>query len=109
MIKEYFGNAQANQTSTGSRMLLPLFLTLIFAMSFWPSKAQAQIIGNLEAEIPFQFNVGNTTLPAGRYVIHHLEGSDPSIMDHRLKRLLKTVDPHTAQLFWNPQVVDHRL
>lgn len=81
MIKEYFGNAQANQTSTGSRMLLPLFLTLIFAMSFWPSKAQAQIIGNLEAEIPFQFNVGNTTLPAGRYVIHHLEGSDLSIME----------------------------
>jgi hypothetical protein len=60
--------------------LLPLFLTLLFAMSFWPAKAQAQIIGNLEADIPFQFHVGNTTLPAGRYTIHELEGSNLAVM-----------------------------
>lgn len=55
--------------------LLPLFLTLLFTMSLWPAKAQAQIVGNLEADIPFQFHVGNTTLPAGRYTIHELEGN----------------------------------
>jgi hypothetical protein len=64
----------------GKQGLLPLFLTLLFAMSFWPAKAQAQIIGNLEADIPFQFHVGNTTFAAGRYVIHELEGSDLTVM-----------------------------
>jgi hypothetical protein len=74
-------NTGASQTRTGMPMLLPLFLTLIFAMSFWPTRAQAQIIGNLETEIPFQFNVGNTTLPAGSYLIHHLEGTDLTVME----------------------------
>ena len=74
-------NARANQTRTGRHMLLPMFLTLIFAMSLWPTRAQAQIIGNLQAEIPFQFNVGNTTLPAGSYIIHQLEGSDLTMME----------------------------
>ena len=60
--------------------LLPLFLTLFIAMSFWPAKAQGQIIGNLEADIPFQFHVGNTTLPAGRYTIHELKGSELTVM-----------------------------
>lgn len=63
------------EQARGRQGLLPLFLTLLFAMSFWPAKAQAQIIGNLEADIPFQFHVGNTTLPAGRYTIHELEGN----------------------------------
>jgi hypothetical protein len=60
--------------------LLPLFLTLLFAVSLWPAKAQAQIIGNVQADIPFQFHVGNKTLPAGRYTIHELEGSDLTAM-----------------------------
>jgi hypothetical protein len=81
MCNEYFGNAGASQTRTGRRMLLPLFLTLIFAMSFWPTRAQAQIIGNLEADIPFQFHAGNTTLPAGRYLIHQVDNSDLTVME----------------------------
>jgi hypothetical protein len=68
------------EQARGKQGLLPLFLTLLFAMSFWPAKAQAQIIGNLEADIPFQFRVGNTTFAAGRYVIHELEGSDLTVM-----------------------------
>ena len=64
----------------GRHALLPLFLTLLFAMSFWPTRAQAQIIGNLEADVPFQFHVGKTTLPAGRYMIHELEGSELTVM-----------------------------
>lgn len=64
----------------GRQALLPLFLTLLFAMSFWPARAQAQIIGKLEADVPFQFHVGKTTLPAGRYTIHELEGSELTVM-----------------------------
>jgi hypothetical protein len=62
-------------------MLLPLFLALISAAAFSPSRTQAQIIGNLAAEIPFQFHVGNTTLPAGKYIVHQLEGSDLTMME----------------------------
>jgi hypothetical protein len=80
MMIEYFENSRASQTRTGKRILLPLFFSLIIAASIWPAKAQAQIIGNLEAEIPFQFQVGNKTLPAGKYIIHQLEGSDLTVM-----------------------------
>jgi hypothetical protein len=81
MIIEYSENTRVNLARTGRRMLLPLFFSLIFGMAFWPAKAQAQIIGNLAADIPFQFEVGNTTLPAGKYIIHQLEGSDLTMME----------------------------
>ena len=64
----------------GRHALLALFLTLLFAMSFLPARTQAQIIGNLEADVPFQFHVGKTTMPAGRYMIHKLEGSELTVM-----------------------------
>src|ERR1700730_10481566 len=81
MFNEYFGHVRANQTRTGSGMILPLFLALIFAAAFSPSRTQAQIIGNLEADIPFQFHVGSTSLPAGKYTIHQLENSDLTMME----------------------------
>jgi len=81
MIIEYLKKVRASETRTGKRMLLPLFFSLIVAASIWPAKAQAQIIGNLEANVPFQFHVGNNTLPAGRYIIHQLEASDLTIME----------------------------
>jgi len=77
----------------GRHALLPLFLTLLFAMSLWPARAQAQIIGNLEADVPFQFHVGNTTLPAGRYMIHELEGSELMVMQ------ISSVDGKLSALF----------
>lgn len=81
MITGQLENAGAIQTKTGWKTLLPFFLTFIFAMSLWPTKAQAQIVGNLEAEVPFQFHVGNKTLPAGSYMIHQLEESDLTVME----------------------------
>ncbi|MBI1353455.1 MAG: hypothetical protein GC160_03850 [Acidobacteria bacterium] len=45
-------------------------LTLAFAaLSLLPGVANAQIITNIDADIPFQFVVGDTTLPAGKYII----------------------------------------
>ena len=61
--------------------LLSLFIALVFALTMYSSKAQAQIIGNLEADIPFQFHAGNTELPPGKYVIHILDNSDLTIME----------------------------
>jgi hypothetical protein len=61
--------------------LLSLFIALVFAVTMCPSKSQAQVIGNLEADIAFQFQVGNTELPPGKYTIHMLDNSDLTVME----------------------------
>jgi hypothetical protein len=86
-------NGRVKLARTGRSMLLPLFFSLIFAAAFSPSRTQAQIIGNLAAEIPFQFHVGNTTLPAGKYIIHQLEGSELTMMQ------ISTADGKLSALF----------
>jgi hypothetical protein len=65
----------------GHHQLLSLFIALVFALTMHPNKAQAQIVGNLEADIPFQFHAGNTELPPGKYIIHVLDNSDLTIME----------------------------
>jgi len=93
MTIKYSENARVKLARTGRSMLLPLFFGLIFATSILPARTQAQIIGNVAADIPFQFHVGNTTLPAGRYVIHQLEGSDLATME------ISTADGKLSALF----------
>jgi hypothetical protein len=61
--------------------LLSLFIALVFALTMYPGKAQAQIVGNLEVDIPFQFHVGNVKLPPGKYTIHVLDNSDLTVME----------------------------
>ena len=43
------------------------------------SALQAQISGDIEADIPFSFVVADTTLGPGAYVIHPLAGDDPAM------------------------------
>src|ERR1700758_3829960 len=61
--------------------LLSLFIAVVFALTMYPTKSEAQIVGDLEADIPFQFHVGNAKLPAGKYTIHVVEGSDLKFME----------------------------
>jgi hypothetical protein len=61
--------------------LLSLFIALVFALTMYSTKAQAQIVGNLEADIPFQFHVGNAKLPPGKYNIHVLDNTDLTVME----------------------------
>ena len=83
MITGNLESAVSIQQKTGWRTLLPLSLTFIFAMSLWPARTQAQIVGSVQAEIPFQFHVGTKTLPAGKYVINQLEQMDLTVMQIR--------------------------
>jgi len=55
--------------------------------------AQAQIIGQLEADIPFTFHAGGSKLPPGKYVIHVLDNTDLSLME------IESADGRTAALF----------
>jgi hypothetical protein len=66
---------------TRKHQLLSLFIALVFALTMHPSKAQAQVVGNLEADIPFQFYAGNTALPPGKYIVHVLDNADLTIME----------------------------
>ena len=73
--------------------LLSLFIALVFALTTHPTKAQAQIVGNLEADIPFQFHVGNVKLPPGKYTIHVLDNSDLTMME------ISSADGSSSALF----------
>jgi hypothetical protein len=73
--------------------LASLFIALVFAVTMYPAKARAQIIGDLQADIPFQFHVGNVKLPPGKYTIHMLDNSDLNIME------ISSADGSSSALF----------
>jgi len=78
---------------TGRYQLLSLFVALVFVLAMHSTKAQAQIVGNLEVDIPFQFHAGNAKLPPGKYTIHLLENTDLTVME------ITSVDNSTSALF----------
>jgi hypothetical protein len=93
MFTEVIDKAHANHIGTRGRQLLPLFIALVFALTIYPTKAHAQIVGDLEANIPFQFHAGNTKLPPGKYVIHVLDNTDLTFME------ISSADGSTSALF----------
>jgi hypothetical protein len=84
------------------------------------SKAQAQVIGDLKATIPFDFHAAGATLPAGSYTIRVLDGSEDNILeirgdDNHDVALLATrsarsaVLPKTSELVFNHSGSDYYL
>ena len=78
---------------TRGHHLLSLFVALVLAVAIYPTKAHAQIVGDLEVNIPFQFHAGNAKLPAGEYRIHVVENSDLALME------IVSADGSTSALF----------
>ena len=66
---------------TRKHQLVPMFIALVLAAMIYPQQTHAQIIGTIEADIPFQFHAGNTKLPAGKYFIRMMDDSDLTIME----------------------------
>jgi hypothetical protein len=85
--------ACASRKETRGHQLLLLFMPLVFALALYPSKAHAQIVGDLEVNIPFQFHAGNTKLPPGKYFIHTLDDADQTVME------ISSADESTSALF----------
>jgi hypothetical protein len=81
MFIETIPRALATRVRTTGYQLLPIFIALVFGLTICPSRAQAQIVGDLGINIPFEFHVGNVTLPAGQYRIHTLDESDLTGME----------------------------
>jgi hypothetical protein len=67
------------------------FIGVVLGMS--TISAQGQIIGQLEADIPFTFHAGGAKLPPGKYVIHVTDNSDLGVME------IESADGRTAALF----------
>jgi hypothetical protein len=93
MITEGIDKAHASHIGIRLRQLLTLSIALVFAVAIYPSKADAQVIGDLEANIPFQFHADDAKLPAGKYVIHALDQTDLTVME------ISSADGSTSALF----------
>jgi hypothetical protein len=93
MFIEIIHKPYASHKGIRGLRLLSLLIALVFALTIYPSEAHAQIVGDLEVNIPFQFHVGNTKLPPGTYVIHFLDDSDLAVME------ISSADGSTSTLF----------
>jgi hypothetical protein len=62
-------------------MLMVLALSLLIAAG--THLASAQIQGEIRVNVPFPFYVGNTQLPAGRYLIRRVEANNPAVLEIR--------------------------
>lgn len=81
MVTEAIGNTYEGPNGIKMRYLVVLFIALVVAAMIYPQQTHAQIIGTIEADVPFQFHVGNTRLPAGKYFIRMMDDSDLTIME----------------------------
>jgi len=70
MFIQTIDNTQPGHKGSSRKYLPPLIIAVAFVLGIYPSKAQAQVVGDLEVNIPFQFQAGNAKLPAGEYRIH---------------------------------------
>jgi hypothetical protein len=93
MATQFIDNSHAIRKSTKPYQLLSFFIALVCALTIHPAKAHAQIIGELEADIPFQFYAGTANLPAGKYVVHMMDNSNLRIME------IRSADGATSALF----------
>src|SRR6202795_5085722 len=93
MFVEIIDKFHASRKVARRQYLLSLFMAFVFALTIYPSKAQAQIVGDLEVNFPFQFHAGNTKLPAGLYRVHVQDDSGLTVME------ISSVDGSTSALF----------
>jgi hypothetical protein len=93
MFTEESGNTHEGQNRIKKHHLLSLFMALVFAAMIYANPARAQLVGSMEADIPFQFHAGDTKLPAGKYVIRMMDDSDLTIME------ISRADGSVAALF----------
>jgi hypothetical protein len=91
MFIETVGNSYAGPRRR--HYLLALAIALAFVLTIYPLRAQAQLVGDLVVNVPFQFYAGDAKLPAGDYRIHVLDDSNPTEME------ITSADGSTSTLF----------
>jgi hypothetical protein len=81
MFAQTTQKTEANKTKTAVHKLLSFLVLPVFLLTIFAGNAHAQIVGDLDVNVPFQFHAGNTKLPAGQYRIHVLNDSDLNVME----------------------------
>jgi hypothetical protein len=99
MFTEAINKVNATHKGTRRHHLLLFVIALFFALTIYSTQANAQIIGDIDVNIPFQFHVGSTRLPPGEYRIHVLDNSDLSTME------ITSMD-HTVSAFFQVEQAD---
>lgn len=74
-----------------SKMLL--MLCLLVGMCASAAWAQTDNDTTVEANVPYTFVVGRTTLPAGKYIIRMPDSSEPNVLE------IRAANGHTAVAF----------
>src|SRR5258708_38392780 len=69
MSIENVDKGYASKNGTKSRQLLSLFAGLALALTIGASNAKAQIAGDLEVKVAFDFHAGNSDFPGGEHRI----------------------------------------
>lgn len=93
MFVQTIDNSHTGRKVTKPQYLLSLFIAVASVLAIQPSKAHAEIIGDLEVKIPFQFYAGNAKLPAGEYRVHPLDDSDLTLIE------ISSADGSTSAIF----------
>ena len=78
------------------KKLYSTFATLGLAILLMVASVQAQSVGKLEVNIPFEFQVGSKTLPAGQYSVKRLSQSS---------MLIRSADGQFSLIAQTPKVL----
>ena len=93
MFIQAINNSHPGRRVTKPQYLLSLFIVVASVLAIQPTKAHAELTGDLEVKIPFQFYAGNAKLPAGEYRLHPLDDSDLSLVE------ISSADGSTSAIF----------
>jgi hypothetical protein len=75
------------------REILKSFALLMLTLALATLTAQAQSTNQMKANIPFQFNIGNQTLPAGEYTVRYVNQNSG-----KTALLFKSADGRTSRI-----------
>ena len=74
--------------------------------------AQAQVSQSIQGNVPFAFQVGNTVLPAGEYIVHPLRSGSPALQIQSSEAKGKTIMclsvPTQTTSAQEPRMIFHR-
>jgi hypothetical protein len=75
------------------RKLSLIVVTLSFLVIAGRASAYAQVTDTIEADVPFDFRVGEMSLPAGKYTIKRLDSVSEGVME------IRGADGHKVRVF----------
>jgi hypothetical protein len=73
-------------------------LSLVGVLSLVLVAGSAVAQERVQADVPFNFTVGRTNMPAGEYTVSPVAGGDTLLIQSKDKQSVKLTTPHRAQI-----------